>query len=54
MPVQETVEAKFDSLPNLPRKWWGYIHLHYPSGNPHGDQAVHVDIRAGADAGGNL
>jgi hypothetical protein len=30
----------------------GHIHLHYPSGNPHDDQAVHVDI--GADAGGDL
>jgi hypothetical protein len=31
---------------------WGHIHLHYPSGNPHDDQAVYVDM--GADAGGYL
>lgn len=31
---------------------WGHIHLHYPLGNPHNDQAVHVDI--GADAEGTL
>jgi hypothetical protein len=30
----------------------GYIHVHYPSGNPHNDQVVHVD--SGADAGGGL
>jgi hypothetical protein len=41
MPVQGTVEGSLM-----------VYHLHYPSGNPHDDQAVHVDI--GADAGGDL
>jgi hypothetical protein len=41
--------GKFDSSPDFPDT---HIHLHYPSGNPHNDQAIHVD--KGADTGGDL
>jgi hypothetical protein len=36
--------GKFNGLPGFPDTMGAHtVHLHYPSGNPHDDQAVYVD-----------
>jgi hypothetical protein len=50
MPVQGTAQGSLMVYQTFLTRW-GHILL-YPSGNPHDDQAVYVDM--GADAGGDL